>query len=125
MARKINVVMDPKPMIQKPDETEKVPYRPTYLPKMPQEENDDGIDYESIEERESELDGIITDFVCELLSADSPDERDMISFSLQDELEVMKDEIEEVLANHGIAIYRPTIIEDEDGNETIVDSLYE
>lgn len=123
MARKINVVMDPKLVIQEPDETEKVPYRPSYLPQAPQEEDD--IDYESIEERESEIDVLVSDFVCDLIGIDSPEDLDMMKFVLKDELEDLKDEFEQVLAEHGIAIYRPAITVDRNGNEIVVDSIYE
>lgn len=120
MARKISIVMSTQPVVQEPAEEEVQP-RPTYLP--PQSE--DEIDFESIEEREAEIDDLVSEFVCDLVGTDDPEERDMICFGLQDELESLKDEFEEVLANHGITIHRPTIIEDSNGNEIMVDSIYE
>ncbi len=121
MARKINIVMDAQPVVLKPEIVEEVQPRPTYPPPKKEEE----IDFSVIEERETEIDDLIADFICGLMGADSPEEWDMVSYGLQDELESLKDEFEEVLARHGIAIHRPTIVEDEDGNEVVVNSLYE
>lgn len=121
MARKINILADAKPVVQKSEKSVEVPYYPTRVPDMEKEE----IDYDAIEERENEIDELIIDFICELIGAVSPEDRDMVDYGIQDELEVLKDEFEEVLSGHGITIYRPTVIEDDDGNEVLVDSMYE
>ena len=123
MARKICVVMDaPKPqIIEEPDEPVD---RPTYLPPMKDDEEDQD-DYDRIDERENELDALVSGFILDLIGTEDPEERDLERFYLQDEIELLKDEIEEVLANHGITIYRPTIMVDDDGNEVVVDSIYE
>ena len=115
MARRISIVMDAQPVVPSP-EIHKINY-------PSKEENE--VDYNIIEERESEIDELMKDFICALVGADEPEERDMVSYGLQDELESLKDEFEEVLANHGIIIYRPTIIEGADGNEIVTGSLYE
>ncbi len=119
MARKISIVMDAQPVVPKPEIVEEVQPRPTYLPPKKEEE----IDYDVIEEREAEIDELVAGFICDLIGADSPEDRDMVSYGLQDDLESLKDEFEEVLARHGIVIHRPTIVEDKDGNEVVVDSL--
>lgn len=120
MMRKISVVVTAQPMVEKPAK-EKVPSCPANFPP----EQEDEIDYDLIEERESEIDGLVSEFVCDLIGADDPEEREMIDYTLQDELESLKDDFEEVLANHGIIIHRPTIIEDSNGREVMVNSLYE
>lgn len=121
MARKISIVMDAQPVVPQPEIVEEVQPRPTFLPQQKEEE----IDYDIIEAREAEIDELVEDFVCGLVGADTPEERDAVSYGLQEELETLKDEFEEVLANHGIFIHRPTIVEDVNGNEIVVNSLYE
>ena len=121
MARKISIVMDAQPVVPKAEVPEEIHPRPTYLPPKKEEE----VDYEIIEQREAEIDELMTEFICALVGAEEPDEKDLVSYGLQDELESLKDEFEEVLANHGITIHRPTIVEDSNGNEIVVNSLYE
>lgn len=121
MARKISIVMDAQPVVQQPEIPEEIHPRPTYLPPKHEEE----VDYEIIEQREGEIDELMTEFICALVGADTPEEKDLVGYALQDELESLKDEFEEALANHGITIHRPTIVEDSNGNEVIVNSLYE
>lgn len=122
MPRKINMVVDPKIAPQKPKETEKISSPPPQPAPLKEE---DELDYEAIEERERELDELITAFVCDLVGAEDPDERDMVGFGIQSELEELKDELEGILATHGFFMYRPTIVTDEEGNEVIVNNSYE
>lgn len=114
MARKISIVMDEQPVVQQ-----------TEIPEEIHPQHEEEVDYEIIEQREGEIDELMTEFICALVGADEPEEKDLVGYVLQDELESLKDEFEEVLANHGIIIHRPTIVEDSNGSEVIVNSLYE
>ena len=120
MARKISVVSDEHPAIPTPK-----PERVTQSqPECPPPVSEEIVDYDAVEERESEIDELVYDFVCGLIGAETPEECDMISYGLQDEIELLKDEFEEVLAKHGIIIHRPVIVEDDDGNEVVINSMY-
>lgn len=116
MARKINMIGDTKPKAQKLKEGRKGSSPPSGLK--------DEIDYEAIEKRECELDELVGNFIFDLVGVEGSSERDMVGFGIQDELEDIKDDIEKILAQHGIFIYRPTIIIDAEGNEVLVDSTY-
>ena len=51
---------------------------------------------------------------------------DLEDFGIEaQDLEAIEDAIEEILYQYGLTIYRPTIVEDEDGSERIVASKYE
>ena len=119
MARKINVVSDHKPTVV-PAKEEKKAKLTSVIPTTPKENE---IDYDLIEERESEIDELLLNFICDLAKAETDEEFDEICAMLED-LEDLKDEIETLLADRGILIYRPTIVEDKDGKEIIVNSVY-
>ena len=59
MARKISIVMDAQPVVQQPEIPEEIHPRPTYLPPKHEEE----VDYEVIEQREGEIDELMTEFI--------------------------------------------------------------
>lgn len=115
MPRKIAVVMDGNPVVANSETT------PVYLP-LNQEED---IDYALIEEREAEIDELLVEFVSNLMGANFPEDQDVVFEVLSEELESLKDEFEAVLADHGIAIYRPTTIERTDGTKVMINSIYE
>lgn len=117
--RRINVVDDTPPEVKKPEAEEK------FQRYSKQADSRDEVDFNIIEERESEIDEIIKEFIFSLADVQTPDERDIALYGFKDEIESLKDEIEEVLAEHGIFIYRPTIIENTEGDEVVVNSYYE
>lgn len=121
MPRKIAVVMEVNPVVANCETTEDVSSHPVYLPSN----QEDNIDYELIEERETEIDELLIEFVSNLMGTNSPEDQDVVFEVLSEELESLKDEFEAVLADHGITIYRPTTIERTDGIKVMINSIYE
>ncbi len=81
-----------------------------------------GLTMDEVEQREDELTDALANFI--MLLIDSSD-LSIADLGLdKDDLSGILDDIESALALHGIEIYRPILIEDEDGTQHILYSQY-
>ena len=85
---------------------------------------DTGITPDEVDQRESELTDALASFIMLLLDSQ---EYTLDDLGLtKDDLSAILDDIESALAFHGIVIYRPVLIEDEeDGTQHIYYSQYD
>ncbi|MBQ8619129.1 MAG: hypothetical protein IJ418_16730 [Clostridia bacterium] len=81
------------------------------------------IDTDELDSRNAEVDDLTAEYILSLMNVEGYDLEDF-GIEVQD-LEAIEDAIEEILYQYGLTIYRPTIVEDEDGSERIVASKYE
>ena len=82
-----------------------------------------GLTMDEVEQREDELTDALANFI--MLLIDSSDYTIDDLGLVKDDLSGTLDDIESALALHGIGIYRPVLIEDEDGTQHILYSQYE
>lgn len=82
-----------------------------------------GLTMDEVEQREDELTDALANFI--MLLIDSSDYTIDDLGLVKDDLSGILDDIESALALHGIEIYRPVLIEDEDGTQHILYSQYE
>ncbi len=92
---------------------------------VPESEGVDDVDLRLVLERTEEIDTLTQQFLCDLMGLSVQDVGTLSQFMDMSELSEIEDEFEAVLASHGITIYRPTIITDDNGVEKVVDSIYE
>lgn len=98
----------------------------------PVNEPDEGIgiadnadDYEEVIRRQDDIDQLTADYLRALIGIDG-EMLDLGDLGIDiDSLNAIEDAIEDLLNDFGITIYRPTIIEDENGHEIIVSSVYD
>ena len=81
------------------------------------------LDLDEMDARNAEIDDLTSEYILNLMYVEGYDLEDLGIEAQQ--LEAIEDAIEEILYEYGLTIYRPTIIENEDGSERIVSSKYE
>lgn len=81
------------------------------------------LDLNEMDARNAEIDDLTSEYILNLIYVEGYDLEDLGIEAQQ--LEAIEDAIEEILYEHGLTIYRPIIVEDEDGSERIVSSKYE
>lgn len=103
----------------------KVQSRIAVSPCVDDEDDEQGfdIDMDELDFRNAEVDDLTAEYILSLMNIEGYDLEDL-GIEARD-LEAIEDAIEEILYEHGLTIYRPIIIEDEDGIERIVSSKYE
>ena len=80
------------------------------------------LDTDEVDARNYEVDQLTIGYILDLMGLEGAD---AIDIGLDAEtLESIEDSFEEVLSEHGITIYRPIILEDENGSEYIASSAY-
>jgi len=106
--------------ISSPVKEPAVSVQPAPAPSLQQ---DEGISPIEMQRRIDEIDQLTADYILSLV--DCPD-AGLEDFGIEvSDLETIEDAIEDVLHQFGVTIYRPTIVEDDRGVETIVFSRYD
>jgi len=86
-------------------------------------ENSD--DYEEVIRRQDDIDQYTHEFICRLIGVE-PDDISLEDIGIDTKtLEAIEDQIEDILHEHGITIYRPTMIPISDGTEIMVPSIFD
>ena len=81
--------------------------------------------YEEVIRRQDNIDQLTADYLRALIGIDDGTiDLDDIGIDTES-LYAIEDAIEEILNDFGINIYRPTIIEDENGNEIIISNMFD
>lgn len=90
----------------------------------PPKEPDKVLDFDEVVRRNDDIDQLTADYIEALMEDEFEFDPDGLGLDPKT-LEAIEDAFESILADHGIFIYRPTVIEDEEtGLEVIVPSAY-